>query len=220
MDVDDERLVGILMNNDQVTVLICPSTSTTAGMREYCPNCKRDFESATAVLKHLNHPRSTCIRWYDTFQELLVSRDPAADEYKIALEKALRQSSAPLTYQFPTRPDTEVIDVEMSTPDDFTEASQAMDGPGGAVYMPTNRSEKFPHAAEPEAGKGQMFMEWHNADEFACHRKHNIYYPWASKSEWELASFLLRSSLSMTEIDEFLKLEMVREKLTIPSLST
>lgn len=182
-------------------------------MREYCPNCDQNFESAPSVLKHLNNPRSSCIQWYDTFQELLISGDPAAEEYRIALEKALGQSPAHSTYQFPTQPDT---DVEMPNADyssDFTSAPQAVDGPGGAaVCKPRDEPEKFPHAAEPQ-GKGQTFMEWHNADEFARHRQDNIYYPWASKPEWELASFLLRSSLSMREIDDFLKLEMVRENL-------
>jgi len=37
----------------------------------------------------------------------------------------------------------------------------------------------------------------------------NLYYPFASWPEWELASFLLKSGLSMVVMDEFLKLQIV-----------
>ncbi|KAJ3904129.1 hypothetical protein F5879DRAFT_1010080 [Lentinula edodes] len=37
----------------------------------------------------------------------------------------------------------------------------------------------------------------------------NLYYPFASRPEWETASFLLNSSLSMQEIDIYLKLDLV-----------
>ncbi|KAJ7461772.1 hypothetical protein B0H11DRAFT_1693331, partial [Mycena galericulata] len=71
-----------------------------------------------------------------------------------------------------------------------------------------------PGAAETQPGKGQSFMDWYNADQFASDRRDNIYYPWASQSEWEMASFLLRSSLTMGEIDEFLSLQMVKDRLS------
>ncbi|KAG0697850.1 hypothetical protein DFH29DRAFT_1003402 [Suillus ampliporus] len=41
------------------------------------------------------------------------------------------------------------------------------------------------------------------------YRKDNLFYPFASKEEWEVADYLLCSSLSMAAIDEFLKLRML-----------
>ncbi|KAG2101102.1 uncharacterized protein F5147DRAFT_655431 [Suillus discolor] len=41
-------------------------------------------------------------------------------------------------------------------------------------------------------------------------RVDNLYYPFTSKEEWEVADYLLRLSLSMAAIDEFLKLSMVQ----------
>jgi len=38
---------------------------------------------------------------------------------------------------------------------------------------------------------------------------HQLYYPFASQDEWDLASFLLHSNLSMASIDKFLNLGMV-----------
>lgn len=59
-------------------------------------------------------------------------------------------------------------------------------------------------------GKGTTFMAQFDYDRFAKERTENLYYPFASKEEWELASFLLCSSLSMHAIDKFLASDMVR----------
>jgi len=60
-----------------------------------------------------------------------------------------------------------------------------------------------------DMGKGKTFMDLFNEDTYTQERQHNIYYPFASQAEWQLASFLLRSSLSMAALDEFLKLDLV-----------
>ncbi|KAH9009376.1 hypothetical protein EDB83DRAFT_2509004 [Lactarius deliciosus] len=55
-------------------------------------------------------------------------------------------------------------------------------------------------------------------DRFAHRRVNNPYYPFQGREEWGLARFLARSSLSQSEIDEFLKLEWVqRLNPTFPS---
>ncbi|KAG2055947.1 hypothetical protein BDR06DRAFT_858599, partial [Suillus hirtellus] len=48
-------------------------------------------------------------------------------------------------------------------------------------------------------------------DEYADCRKDNLFYPFASRNEWEVADFLLWSSLSMAAINEFLALSMIHE---------
>ena len=58
-------------------------------------------------------------------------------------------------------------------------------------------------------------MDEFEDDEHAAMREDNLYYPWASRPEWELASFLLCSSLSMAAIDQFLSLDLVSESLII-----
>jgi hypothetical protein len=56
---------------------------------------------------------------------------------------------------------------------------------------------------------GETFMDQCDKDEFTEKRKAHLYYPFASRDEWELASFLLHSFLSMAAVDRFLKLELV-----------
>ena len=54
-------------------------------------------------------------------------------------------------------------------------------------------------------------------DQFAEHRKINMYYPFASRQDWEVGSLLLRSGLSMAGIDSFLSLELVRASFYVLS---
>jgi hypothetical protein len=68
--------------------------------------------------------------------------------------------------------------------------------------------EAYPNASQVY-GRGETFMEIFDADINAENRRDNLYYPFASRQEWQMASFLLRSSLSMDAIDEFLSLELV-----------
>jgi len=68
--------------------------------------------------------------------------------------------------------------------------------------------ERYPGAA-CTTGKGPTFMELFDIDQFATKRTKNLYYPFASEEEWDLATFLVKSKLSMTAIDKFLKLQLV-----------
>lgn len=59
-------------------------------------------------------------------------------------------------------------------------------------------------------GRGEGYMGTFQGDTHAAERSSNLYYPFQSKGEWEIASFLSQSGLSMKRIDEFLKLSLVR----------
>ena len=64
-------------------------------------------------------------------------------------------------------------------------------------------------------GSGPTFMDNFDNDQFSTERQVHPYYPFASKDEWQMASFLLRSGLSMTALDKFFKLELVGKSLII-----
>jgi len=76
--------------------------------------------------------------------------------------------------------------------------------------------ELYPSAARVY-GKGHTFMDVFDADPHADKREENLYYPFASKQDWEMASWLLCSGLSMTAIDQFLRLQLVSRILHRPS---
>jgi len=57
--------------------------------------------------------------------------------------------------------------------------------------------------------RGTCFMEQFFNDQYATFQQQNLYYPFASRVDWQLVLWLLRSHLSMTTIDDFLSLELV-----------
>ena len=58
-------------------------------------------------------------------------------------------------------------------------------------------------------GQGTTFMQQFECDEFTEARAQNLFYPFASRAEWELAAFLLRLDLSLAALDTFLSLNLV-----------
>ena len=58
-------------------------------------------------------------------------------------------------------------------------------------------------------GPGTTFMQQFECDEFAEERTQNLFYPFASKAEWELAAFLLHLDLNLAALDMFLSLHLV-----------
>lgn len=90
----------------------------------------------------------------------------------------------------------------------------ALNDPPGPIALDVGQSqeyfiEKYDGAAK-EYGLGSTFMMEFNNDRFSNERTINIYYPFSSRAEWELAFFLLRSDLSMAAIDTFLSLNLVK----------
>ncbi|KAF9037975.1 hypothetical protein BJ165DRAFT_1352997, partial [Panaeolus papilionaceus] len=70
--------------------------------------------------------------------------------------------------------------------------------------------EKYPHISPTFVTEGQTFMDKFDQDIHASKRKSNVYYPFSTRAEWELAYFLLQSGLSMLSIDDFLKLDLIK----------
>lgn len=78
---------------------------------------------------------------------------------------------------------------------------------GGDGHGPI--TEAF-EGASKTYGKGTTFIEKFDYDQFANERTVNLYYPFASREEWEFASSLLCSSLSMHAINTLLSSDLVR----------
>ena len=78
----------------------------------------------------------------------------------------------------------------------------------GQAILPPIYTEHFCGASKI-FGEGETFMDIFDKDGNAENQKMNLYYPFTSQTEWELASFLLKSGLSMVATDEFLKLQLV-----------
>ncbi|KAI6145960.1 hypothetical protein BKA82DRAFT_96395, partial [Pisolithus tinctorius] len=65
---------------------------------------------------------------------------------------------------------------------------------------------------------GPTLMDKFNGDQFSNLWASNWYYPFNSHNEWELASWLLHSGLSMRAIDSFLSLSIISLSLFSPKI--
>jgi hypothetical protein len=86
---------------------------------------------------------------------------------------------------------------------------------GGATAQDINLEGEMPGitnyfpGAAATYGAGHTFLGLFDSDENSVYRKTNLYYPFSCRQDWEIASWLLRSGLSMGKIDSFLSLEVV-----------
>lgn len=85
--------------------------------------------------------------------------------------------------------------------------------------LPKEPFEEFHPVAADTYGTGKTVMEQiQHSDQYAKQRDRNIYHPFVSKEDWEMAAWLIESGLSMAEIDKFLHLTIVRP--AVPRLAS
>lgn len=154
-----------------------------------CPNqCGAQFQNASRVISHLNHPWSPCHNYFIHRQE------------QISAESALPSNNGP---RYEQDPDIDMPDAENQDLDGYISEDDGANLAGSAP----------PTADFPEAGRtfgsGPDFMSQFDADIHAEKCRTFPVYPWATKEEWQLMSWLSRSGLSMAKIDEFFRLKMV-----------
>lgn len=69
--------------------------------------------------------------------------------------------------------------------------------------------EEFPGAAAIYSRQQNSFLERFDRDQFSQERRVNLYYPFASRADWEMGLWLTRSGLSMAATDSLLSLDLV-----------
>ena len=156
----------------------------------------------------MNNPSSNCIQFFDEL--VRISETLQRTKRKTRQRSAVRSEGSEVDgngvmdgSDIPVAPNEGHPYVV-----DNTHYEDMLEEPVPSPHSKSYYTEIYPGAAQTY-GKGQTFMDTFNADKYAAMRKENIYYPWASQPEWELASFLLRSSLSLAAIDQFLSLNIV-----------
>ncbi|KAH9018300.1 hypothetical protein EDB84DRAFT_1589970 [Lactarius hengduanensis] len=157
----------------------------------FCPHCHRKFRNRKALLCHMNHPFGSC---HSHFQEVV----NLTDELREYQERRRQHQHIPIPTTLSPKPMD--IDIEATAVEDFQEDVPNVDGrPFIQEYV----------GAAREYGCGTTFLQGFDRDQYAHERKKNIFYPFASRGEWEMAAFLLRSGLTMSSIDSFLSLELI-----------
>ena len=168
----------------------------------YCPRCGKKFKDQTSLLQHMNQPFSSCLTH---FEECISIATTLQSGPKISESDDMGQHS----FEPPNFMDT--------AEDDYFSPSLPVSA--STSQTPEDKQNPFNIKKHPTSGSvygsGETFMDHCDKDKFTESRKRNVYYPFASKDEWELASFLLHSRLSMAAVDRFLKLKLVRSKCGI-----
>lgn len=167
-----------------------------------CLRCSKKFKNDAQVLRHMAQKKSTCNNY--ALHLVRISRtvnlhlkenhqcalSPSQDFTDLYLDVAMGDNLSNFS-----RPPTPQSNQQNEISHPYSETSTA----------PT---EVFPGASKIYR-KDKSFMDVFDADQHAHHRVENVFYPFASKQDWEIASWLGRSNLSMALINEFLSLKLV-----------
>ncbi|KAI6012163.1 hypothetical protein PISMIDRAFT_115185, partial [Pisolithus microcarpus 441] len=70
--------------------------------------------------------------------------------------------------------------------------------------------EYFPGASQSYPGR-RTTMDQFFSDKNGQFHKENLFYPFTSPEDWQIASWLLHSHLSMAAIDGFLSLDLIKQ---------
>lgn len=153
-----------------------------------CPRCGKGFKSISRVLMHLSKSSSCGDAWFSSEETHL-----------------------------PVVPENDQLQLDRAEPD-FRFEAEALQSPSTSnsedLHSPSPNStqpyytERFPGAGATK-GHGKTFMDVFESDQFAAERQNIPFYPFATESEWETSSWLLRSGLSTRAIDEFFTLPVV-----------
>jgi hypothetical protein len=164
-----------------------------------CPQCGKKFQDNMRIQAHLNSRSTSCRTHFDELVSIseVLRRGHGTQHPQVELH-AVSGEDSDLTALSNDGAlgvgDDDRMDV------DNPGAPHAGDGP--------YHIEKHPSASQTY-GRGCSFMDMFDQDEHADKRSHHLYYPFASRDEWEIASFLLQSGLSMAQIDKLLNLQLV-----------
>jgi hypothetical protein len=163
-----------------------------------CDRCGKKFAKESLVENHKNQCSSKC---WTNYRALLEAEEQARTDAQPSTSH-----STPLPS--PSTPPSLEVDMEFPPLIPSSPPKVNMELDDIDVALPEFYTEFFPGASE-RFGPGDTFLDLFDKDEYAETRQRNLYYPFASQAEWELASFLLRSGLSRIAIDQFLNLQMV-----------
>ena len=154
-----------------------------------CPSCCKTFPNNTQLLQHMNQPRGHCIINCLCIEPPdFILPDPDGDgdiddgwsDIDLGLDLAANDLAEEASNP---------IEARIGDPEPFIE---------------------FYPGASADYGHGHTFMDTFDTDRHVLERQNNLFYPFASKMEWQVTSWLANSGLSMAAINECLSLDIVR----------
>ncbi|KAG0700898.1 hypothetical protein DFH29DRAFT_1000703 [Suillus ampliporus] len=157
-----------------------------------CPKCGKTFTKESSVTHHLSQPQTSC---HSSIRDIVnISQFTQVEPW---------EEPGMSTDRFLQLSDNDQVHADDDSDFNF------MDNNFGESGDPLE--EKYEGAGMCYSQDGLTFLDLFDVDEYAEYMKENLFYPFTAKEEWEVGDFILRSSLSMAAIDEFLKLPMIQK---------
>ncbi|KAJ6556694.1 hypothetical protein B0H10DRAFT_2169607 [Mycena sp. CBHHK59/15] len=154
-----------------------------------CSVCTKKFFNTTHLLSHMNQPNGRCHSSLHSASFKIRHRNPQR-KLNLPRSNAQRVSSR----------STEHVEFEIAPMDVDYEAD--------VNYGPEMNLAEESFDTQKAYPCGDTFKAVFERDQYAEQRKLNMYYPFASRDEWELVSFIVRSNMTLAATDEFLKLRL------------
>ncbi|KAF9033510.1 hypothetical protein BJ165DRAFT_1410263 [Panaeolus papilionaceus] len=182
--------------------------ASSASKKFPCLRCGKLFESEANATNHMNQPQALCRYTHENVIHF----------NKIEQDK--RDSLEPHSPDVLNTNNLEYPDADAGP---YSEPMEGIkEGPqlGPSIFShptPQERTqslhcEDFPlegaHRTWNETHPGKTFMALFAENPLSSTHENLPYYPFSTRTEWEVASFLLQSGMSMAKIDQFLKLEI------------
>ena len=186
-----------------------------------CPSCGKHFKNNTRLLQHINQPTSRCREKRRNLRLIRIS-------YSTAMEQRHGNRSNRLNSTGNRNSNTVGFDLDKDiyqngndndqfsiNADNFDDGSRGLAVGGGVERGQV--VESCPNVPCVYTG-GTTFMKGFDQDSYASRRSEAPWYPFASQNDWEVAYWLMRTGLSMAEIDGYLNLNFVSFPLVFLSL--
>ncbi|KAG2031368.1 hypothetical protein BDR03DRAFT_986462 [Suillus americanus] len=168
-----------------------------------CPKCGKVFTKDSSITRHLSQPWTSCHSSVHDIVDILEFMDVVPPQRSLDPTQNL-DTSVDMGQGFGVGGDLQFDSQARDSMD------TNLDGDLTRNLPPTNE-EWYEGAARCYSQDGVTFLDLFDADEHAEYRKENLFYPFASREEWEVADFLLCSALSMAAINTFLQLSMIKQ---------
>jgi hypothetical protein len=168
-----------------------------------CNRCGKAFATQASVLNHQNQRSSNCWKNYSLLVDVQLEASSSSAEARENAQLSMRSPQPPTPLPMPPSPPMSMMEANAMEIDNVGDQL-----PEQEATLPSFHTDFFPGASKV-FGEGETYMDLFDEDEYANERTANLYHPFASQSEWELASYLLKSDLSMAAINEFLNLQLV-----------
>ena len=162
----------------------------------HCPSCSKILPSDEAIQRHMNQPASRCHRWVDDLIRLSKINEIEAPQ---DVRSEINEFDGVHSPQEDWNP---------LSPGRFNRGEAAMDAVIDRGHD-NGLVEQFPGAAKTFQSESHTFLHEFDQDHFSKERRGNLYYPFASRADWQFGLWLTRSGLSLAAVDSLLSLALV-----------